>query len=179
MPRAGKYKSIRGTRPVEIEHIRLQPATEGTEVFGSADLVLEGQAAVVQAVQWIWAALNPVADANDDIYDYMGILSMDENFDDNISVDFGTILDDEDTVCAVRHTRQNVITTSGQTIIDNSFVEWQHFEAFGGILVPETLRAGVVIADGGSVQAAVDIVIYYKRIANPSPAEVEFLYRRR
>lgn len=179
MPIPGKYKSIRGMRPVEIEHIRLTPATEGTEVFGDADLVLEGQAAIIQAVQWIWSALNPVADANDDIYDYIGVLSMDENFDDNISGDISNILDDEDTICTVRHTRQNTITTSGQTIIDNSFTEWQHFEAFGGILVPETVRAGAVIADGGSITAAVDIMIYYKRITNPSPAEVEFLYRRR
>lgn len=175
----GRSKSIRSSRPVEIAHGRTSCTTESTEQFAKIDLALEGQMALIMALQWVWVVVTPSADADNDVYDYIGILSMDENFKDNFSTDIPATLDDEETIAYFRHSFQNVITTSGQTVLPHGKTEWQHFEDMGGILVPETLGMGQVINDGGSVTHSLDIMVYYKRIEKPTPQQLDYLYRRR
>ena len=176
--RAGKYKTVRSPRPMEIAHGQCVLAAESTEVFDNIDLALEGQAALIKHLQWTIGADAALADANDDIYDWLGILTMDEGFspaDLNSNVD--TYLNDEDTVAWFSHSMQNVITTSGQAIIPTGKTEWQHFPE--GLLVPETVRMAGVIIDGGSVQVTLDLMVYYERIENPTPAMKDYFYRRR
>jgi len=176
--RAGKYKNVRSPRPMEIAHGQVVLATESTEVFDNIDLVLEGQAALIKHIQWSINADAALADADNDIYDWLGILTMNESFNPaDLNSNINTYLDDEQTLSYFTHSMQNVITTSGQAIIPTGKTEWQHFPE--GLLVPETIRLAGVIVDGGSIQVTMDTMIYYERIENPTQAMKDYFYRRR
>lgn len=175
--RPGRYKGVRTPRPIEVAHGRASLDTEGTEAYDTIDLVLEGQAALILAVHWMLnhAAL---ADANDDLYDWRALLTMDEDFNvTGLETNWSTHLDDEQVFDVFQFNFQNVITTSGQTILPGKS-EWHEMPG-EGLLVPESVRLAAIIADGGSVGVPIDVMVYYKRIEKPTPEMKDYFYRRR
>lgn len=174
----GRYKSVRSMRPIERAHGRVALATEGTEVFKTIDLTLEGQAAYILAVKFEWLIVGALADANDDIYDIKGLLTMDEDFNPaDLDSNFSAYMDSEQVITNFSHNFQNVITTSGQTVLPGKS-EMQIMPA-EGILVPESVRLAGVIADGGSTASVLECSIWYKRIENPTAEMKDYFYRRR
>jgi len=175
----GKYRNVSSPRPIEIAHGRLTFATENLEVFDNIDLTLEGQAALIQKIIWTHTGDTVLADANDDLYLWQAILSMNESFSNStFNTDMNAILDDENTIDYFSQSFQNVITTSGQTILPVGKTEMHDFSP-DGILVPETIRLAGVVIDGGSVQSVLDVMVYYKRIEKPTQAMKDYFYRRR
>ena len=176
--RSGKYKGIGTARPIEIAHGRCTIASENVEVYDNIDLTLEGQAAWIHAIHWNILQDTVFADANDDLYELFALLSMNESLSNStFNTDQNALLDDENTLDFFTQSFQNVLTTSGQTIIPWGKSEWHQFPM--PLLAPETIRMGVALIDGGNIQSQIDCMVYYQRIEKPTQAMKDYFYRRR